>query len=141
MRLLPAILLWVPFAAAYSGEIPTINGASNTRSLLLMAGPIPPVPFSSGMKKRTSEFVHPGLWHTHDQLEDIRNGVMSNTEPWASAYVKFAADKWSSANYTLQGPKAVLSRGAISNYSSFANDARAAYQNAIMCQSSQRTRL
>ncbi|GLI81032.1 hypothetical protein PoHVEF18_009401 [Penicillium ochrochloron] len=32
----------------------------------------------------------------------------------------------------MQGPHPVISRGAISNYTSFANDARAAYQNAIM---------
>lgn len=32
----------------------------------------------------------------------------------------------------MQGPHAVLSRGAISNYSSFTSDTRAAYQNALM---------
>jgi hypothetical protein len=33
----------------------------------------------------------------------------------------------------MQGPHEVISRGSVSNYTSFANDARAAYQNAIMC--------
>lgn len=33
----------------------------------------------------------------------------------------------------MKGPYAVLSRGVISNYSSFDSDVRAAYQNAIMC--------
>jgi hypothetical protein len=33
----------------------------------------------------------------------------------------------------MRGPYAVLSRGSISNYTTFADDTRAAYQNAIMC--------
>jgi hypothetical protein len=32
----------------------------------------------------------------------------------------------------MQGPKSVICRGACTNYTTFANDARAAYQNALM---------
>ncbi|KFY15438.1 hypothetical protein V491_05687 [Pseudogymnoascus sp. VKM F-3775] len=34
--------------------------------------------------------------------------------------------------YVMQGPKSVLCRGSCSNYTTFTNDARAAYQNALM---------
>ena len=101
-------------------------------------GPIAPV-FNKNtidvtpyLKSQPSDFVHPGLWHTHDDLETIRNGVLCNKEPWASTYALFAADQFSQANYTIRGPSPVLSRGLISNYTTFTFDVRAAYQNAIM---------
>ncbi|GME24913.1 hypothetical protein V500_04511 [Neofusicoccum parvum] len=84
------------------------------------------------LKARPSDFVHPGLWHTHDDLERIRTNVEARNEPWASTFDAFRADSFSQANYTMQGPHAVLSRGATSNYSSFTADARAAWQNALV---------
>lgn len=98
-------------------------------------GLVPVVPTTEGSKKRTSEFQHPGLWHSHADLETMRKNALGGVEPWASAYSRFSNDSYSRATYTMQGPHAVISRGAISNYTSFANDARAAYQNAIMCKS------
>ncbi|KAB8077463.1 chondroitin AC/alginate lyase [Aspergillus leporis] len=62
----------------------------------------------------------------------MRDNVLDNNEPWASTYQSFRADKYSLANYTMEGPAAVISRGKVSNYSSFAHDARAAWQNALM---------
>ncbi|KAF7169698.1 hypothetical protein CNMCM5623_002362 [Aspergillus felis] len=101
-------------------------------------GPIPHVGDFSGvdstkyLKKRPGDFVHPGIWHTHEDLERIRTNVLSKQDPWASAYEKFSADQYSQASYQMQGPHAVLSRGSISNYTSFAHDVRAAWQNALM---------
>lgn len=83
-------------------------------------------------KRNPGDFIHPGIWHTHEDLECIRENVLNNTEPWASTYQLFRADKYSLANYTMEGPFAVISRGQTSNYSSFAHDARAAWQNALM---------
>jgi alpha-galactosidase len=100
-------------------------------------GPIPHVGDFSGvdstkyLKRRPGDFVHPGIWHTHEDLERIRTNVLSKQEPWASAYEKFSADEYSQASYQMQGPYAVLSRGKISNYTSFAHDVRAAWQNAL----------
>jgi hypothetical protein len=85
-----------------------------------------------GAKKRPGEFVHPGLWHTHDDLERIRNNVKSEKEPWKTAYKAFSTDKYSLSSYTMQGPKPVLCRGPCSNYTSFTADTRAAWQNALM---------
>lgn len=100
-------------------------------------GPIYPLEPSSVnvqkyLKNRPGDFVHPGLWHSHEDLERIRTNVHAGKEPWKSAYANFSIDSYSLANYTMQGPKAYLSRGAISNYSTFTNDSRAAWQNALM---------
>ncbi|KAJ5150349.1 chondroitin AC/alginate lyase [Penicillium canariense] len=69
-------------------------------------------------KAKPGDFVHPGIWHTHEDLERMRD--------------VFSTDIYSQSNYTMQGPKAYLSRGAISNYSSFTYDVRAAWQNSLM---------
>ena len=90
------------------------------------------VDVSPYLKKRPSDFVHPGIWHTHDDLERMRDGVNNGKEPWATAFQYFSADQFSQSNYTQQGPKAILERGAISNYTSFTYDTRAAWQNALM---------
>ncbi|KAL4901438.1 hypothetical protein BDW74DRAFT_187676 [Aspergillus multicolor] len=93
---------------------------------------IAPVDTSKYFKTKPGDFEHPGIWHTHDDLERVRNNVQAGKEPWSSAYARFAADPYSQANYTIKGPHPVISRGAVSNYTSFAHDARAAWQNAWM---------
>ncbi|KAJ6013231.1 chondroitin AC/alginate lyase [Penicillium herquei] len=95
-------------------------------------GPVVIVPDTPGSKSRTSEFEHPGLWHSHSQLELMREKVINGVEPWASTYKRFAQDPYSNASYVMQGPHPVISRGIVSNYTSFHDDSRAAYQNAIM---------
>ncbi|KAJ5751234.1 hypothetical protein N7533_008262 [Penicillium manginii] len=72
----------------------------------------------------------------HADLETMRKNALGGVEPWASAYSRFSNDSYSLSTYKMQGPNPVISRSAISNYTSFANDARAAYQIAIMCKSS-----
>jgi hypothetical protein len=95
--------------------------------------PVPYVPSTQGAKSTPSDFVHPGLWHSHEDLETIRKNVLDKVDPWSSAYAIFANDTYSKSSYQMKGPFPVISRGSPSNYSSFAHDARAAYQNAIMC--------
>lgn len=63
--------------------------------LPVLNGPINPVSPILGMKKRVGDFVHPGLWHTHDDLERIRFGVLHGEEPWKSAYANFSKDSFS----------------------------------------------
>ena len=120
-----AISLWLNGVNATVTNTPHLNG------------PIFPVVPQSvpGAKRSAGEFVHPGLWHTHSNLETIRNNVLNGVDPWKSAYEQFSIDSYSQANYTMRGPAAVLSRGTISNYTSFTSDVRAAYQNALMCMS------
>lgn len=101
------------------GPIPRVNNIAN-------------VDTSKYFKQKPGDFNHPGLWHTHDDLERARKNVLAKKEPWASAFEKFSADPHSQANYTMQGPASVLSRGEVSNYTSFTHDSRAAWQNAWM---------
>lgn len=72
------------------------------------------------------------MWHTHADLERIRTNVNAGNEPWKSAFEQFKTDQYSLANYTMRGPNAVISRGSVSNYTSFSADVRAAWQNALM---------
>lgn len=69
-------------------NVPTLNG---------------PIPLSNGVlygKTRVGDFVHPGLWHTHDDLERIRTGVMAGKEPWKTAYSAFSNDSYSQSSVT-----------------------------------------
>ncbi|KAI6087342.1 chondroitin AC/alginate lyase [Hypoxylon rubiginosum] len=101
--------------------------------LPVLNGIIPTVASFPGMKTRIGQFIHPGIWHTHDDLERMRLGVENGEEPYASAFLNFSADSYSAANYTMQGPKQVLCRGSCSNYTAtFSSDVRAAWQNSIM---------
>lgn len=83
--------------------------------LPVLNGPITPPYFNTipGMKTRVGEFVHPGLWHTHDDLERIRLGVQNGTEPWKSAFVNFTTDRFSSSEVRGKGsPPQNLSHGS-----------------------------
>jgi hypothetical protein len=78
-------------------NVPTLNG---------------PIPVSSGVmfgKSRPGDFVHPGLWHTHDDLERIRNGVLAGKEPWKTAYANFSNDSYSQSSVSFPSPIIYLS--------------------------------
>jgi hypothetical protein len=92
----------------------------------------PHVNIAQYIKTKPADFVHPGMWHTHDDLERIRTKSLEGTEPWASAYKNFSTDSYSQSSYTMLGPEAVISRGTTSNYTAFQHDVRAAWQNALM---------
>jgi hypothetical protein len=66
--------------------------------LPVLNGPIPTVGNVYGMKSRVDDFVHPGLWHTHDDLERIRLGVANGQDPWKTAFVNFSTDSFSQAS-------------------------------------------
>ncbi|KAI0850448.1 hypothetical protein F5Y00DRAFT_233325 [Daldinia vernicosa] len=59
------------------------------------------VPAFPGMKARIDQFVHPGIWHTHDDLERMRIGVEGGEDPHASAFVKFSVDLYSASNVRI----------------------------------------
>lgn len=117
---------WLPTCSAVVRDIPALLPP------IQQLGSQRGVDAAAYFKEKPGDFVHPGIWHTHDDLERMRNGVLQKKEPWASAYEVFKADFYSQANYTIQGPKAYLSRGLISNYTSFTKDVRAAWQNSLM---------
>lgn len=66
--------------------------------LPVLNGIIPTVASFPGMKTRIGQFIHPGIWHTHDDLERMRLGVENGEEPYASAFLNFSADSYSAAN-------------------------------------------
>jgi len=66
--------------------------------LPVLNGPINPVGNVNGAKTRVGDFVHPGLWHTHDDLERIRLGVTNGLDPWKTAFVNFSTDSFSQAS-------------------------------------------
>lgn len=76
----------------------TVLATGPLNGLPILNGPVPTVPKFRGMKTRVGDFVHPGLWHTHDDLERIRDGVLNGLEPWKSTYANFSADPFSQAN-------------------------------------------
>lgn len=73
-----------------------VSATGQLNGLPVLNGPVPVVPSSlPGTKVRVGDFVHPGLWHTHDDLERIRLGVTEGVEPWKTAYLNFSADSYS----------------------------------------------
>lgn len=89
-RPLCAIFITLACISGFTEATGGLNG------LPYLNGPIPVVPhIDPDMKRGPGEFVHPGLWHTHDDLERIKVGVEDNLEPWSSAYEKFRDDEFS----------------------------------------------
>lgn len=119
------VLLFGDWVASTVSDIPSVYGPIY---------PVSPneISIAKYLKTKPGDFVHPGLWHSHADLERIRDNVDARIEPWYSTYLQFAADSYSLSNYTMQGPKPVLSRGKTSNYTTFTNDTRAAWQNSLM---------
>lgn len=95
MQSLGHLAAGVTVALTLFGDLASATGPLN--GLPILNGPIPIVPETPGMKKSVGDFVHPGLWHTHDDLERIRLGVANKQEPWASAYANFSKSSYSQA--------------------------------------------
>jgi hypothetical protein len=88
----PWVLVMV--SLAIFGQLVQATGSLN--GLPILNGPIPVVPQNDpDMKRGPGDFIHPGLWHTHDDLERIRTGVKEKREPWNSAFEKFSNDSFS----------------------------------------------
>jgi hypothetical protein len=98
MLINPTMLLFA--ALLFFGHLANATGSLN--GLPILNGPIPVVPQNDpDMKRGPGDFVHPGLWHTHDDLERIRTGVKEKKEPWNSAYEAFRDNEFSQANVGL----------------------------------------
>jgi hypothetical protein len=77
-------------------------------------------------------FVHPGVVHTKEDLMLIRESVAGNKEPWKSGFERLKADRFSSADYRVQGGFREFGRNPSVKSREAIEDASAAYQNAIM---------
>jgi hypothetical protein len=78
----------------------TVSATGPLNGLPVLNGPIPTVGNAhiEGLKTRVGDFVHPGLWHTHDDLERIRDGVLNGTDPWKTIYKTFSNDTYSQSS-------------------------------------------
>lgn len=87
--------------AAQCAVYSTVAATGGLHGLPVLNGPINTVPQGDGFKTSPGDFVHPGLWHTHDDLERIRLGVQNKKDPWASAYANFSTDSFSQADVSF----------------------------------------
>ena len=58
-----------------------------------------------------ASFVHPGIMHTNNDIERLREIVTNREQPGYGCYEIFASDARSKADYTLQGPYKEIYRG------------------------------
>jgi len=79
-------------------------------------------------------FAHPGLLHTRADLERMRQKVAAGQEPWKSGFEKLRDDRCSRADWKLNGPLEVVTRGPLNaaGNGQMMMDGNAAYQNALM---------
>lgn len=73
------------------------HATGGLNGLPILNGPVAIYPHVIGSKTRLGDFVHPGIWHTHDDLERIRLGVQNQTEPYYTAYQNFSQNEYSQA--------------------------------------------
>ena len=52
----------------------------------------------------SAQFVHPGLLHTKQDLERMREAVAQQRSPIHQAFIQFAESPHSDSNYRLRGP-------------------------------------
>lgn len=84
-----------------------------------------------------ASFVHPGIMHTNNDIERLREIVTNREQPGYGCYEIFASDARSKADYTLQGPYKEIYRGndngtRPSIQGKYESDFNAAYQNSVM---------
>ncbi len=77
-------------------------------------------------------FVHPGIFHSREDLERMKKAVATKEEPIYSGYQLFAQNPASQSTYKMQGPKEMVGRNPTVGQSTYDSDANAAHHNAIM---------
>ena len=77
-------------------------------------------------------FVHPGILHSKDDLQRMKEAVANKQEPVYSGYNLFIQNPASQFTYKMQGPLSMVGRNPTVGQSTYDNDANAAHQNAIM---------
>ncbi len=80
------------------------------------------------------DFIHPGVLHTRDGMERMRQLVENKEQPAYGSYLLLKDHKCSQADYVMEGPFRVISRDGEYRHtkSKMEADFSAAYQNALM---------
>ena len=84
------------------------------------------------MPVNAQSFVHPGLLHSKEDLERMKEGVLNKEEPIYSGYKVFIQNPASQYTYKMQGPLEMVGRNPTVGQGTYDSDANAAHQNAIM---------
>ena len=83
---------------------------------------------------RVKPFVHPGLLHSREELEFIKQKIAAGKEPWKIAWDKLRASESALLDYKPR-PRVEVVRGPYNNpnigSSEFSNDSAAAYTHAL----------
>ena len=81
-----------------------------------------------------AHFAHPGLLHSHADLERMRLRVTAGQEPWKSGFETFRIDRFSRPDWRLNGPQKTVTRSPLDSPGNdqMVQDGNAAYQNALM---------
>jgi hypothetical protein len=81
---------------------------------------------------KAQSFVHPGLLHSREDLERMKEGVANKEEPIYSGYQIFIQNPASQYTYKMQGPMEMVGRNPTVGQRTYDSDANAAHQNAVM---------
>ena len=79
-----------------------------------------------------SRFVHPGLLHSQDDINRIKKAVTEKEGPIYEGFKILLESPFSKMEYRMQGPVEEWGRAPNINTGQAQNDAKAAYQNALM---------
>ncbi|WP_335992191.1 putative Ig domain-containing protein [Glycomyces sp. MUSA5-2] len=109
-----------------------LRGAAGT--VIALALPTGPAAAATTDEASGFAFAHPGLLHRQADLDRMREAVAAGEEPVASGFAAMAAHARSSADYRVRNTGQVTSwgRGPTDHTAEAADDADAAYQNALM---------
>ena len=83
-------------------------------------------------KEKSNGFVHPGLLHTQQDLERMRDAINNENSPISDGFKVLQESKYSQHNYQLRGPSVEWGRAPNVAMGQAVDDATAAYQNALM---------
>ncbi|MGA5203845.1 alginate lyase family protein [Streptomyces variegatus] len=114
------------------------NFLGGTAALLLVAGAsgllAPATARAAGHQTSRTQFTHPGLLHTADDIARMKAAVAAQESPVYDGYLALAAHARSKATYTIQNTGQITSwgRGPTNFQNQAVADSAAAYQTALM---------
>lgn len=87
---------------------------------------------AQGLAANAQPFIHPGIYHSREDLERMKKAVMEKLEPIYAGYKIFAENPCSGSCYKMQGPLSMVGRNPTVGQGVYDSDANAAHQNAVM---------
>ncbi|NGO42294.1 alginate lyase family protein [Streptomyces ureilyticus] len=114
------------------------NFLGGTAALLLVAGAsgllAPGTARAAGHQTSRTQFTHPGLLHTVDDIARMKAAVAAKESPIHDGYLALAAHARSKPTYAIQNAGQITSwgRGPTNFQNQAVADSAAAYQNALM---------